>query len=91
MCLTEVDEYEHSGRDECLSECIYFVVGADSHPCFKCKAASTATNVTRRCSVSDCGRYYHADCVDNDVCPLHSCAMCRACHSPDNTDAKSCK
>ena len=76
---------------------VCLMVGAGSHPCFKCKAPSTAANLTRRCAAGDCGRFYHAGCVDGDVCPLHRCATCHACRpadkesSSDAADEKSRK
>ena len=54
--------------------------GAGSHPCFKCKTASSAMSATKCCAARDCGRFYHAACIDGETCPLHSCATCSARH-----------
>jgi hypothetical protein len=55
------------------------------HTCFVCKESG---NSTRRCSVAQCGRYYHEDCIqkfpltrmekNSLICPLHTCATCAA-------------
>ncbi|XP_076470902.1 histone-lysine N-methyltransferase NSD2-like [Babylonia areolata] len=62
------------------SECL-----AGEHSCFSCKKMDKET---KRCSVSQCGKFYHEDCVKKlssarfegkgFVCPHHVCATCAA-------------
>jgi len=59
-----------------------------THTCFQCKKAD---DNTKRCSVAQCGRYYHNECVKDlrltrpdakgFICPLHTCTTCTV----DNT------
>lgn len=62
------------------SECL-----SGEHTCFSCKSKDKET---KRCSVSQCGKFYHEDCVKKlanarfegkgFVCPHHVCATCAA-------------
>ena len=55
------------------------------HPCFVCKKSD---NVTQKCGVALCGKFYHIDCVKQFpqarvegkgiTCPLHLCHTCIA-------------
>lgn len=55
------------------------------HSCFACKKQDKEV---RRCSVSQCGKFYHEECVKKlpqarmegkgFICPLHVCATCAA-------------
>lgn len=70
---TAVDNFK---CDECTT---------GNHSCFKCKKADAST---KKCSVSQCGKFYHEDCVKSlqyakcenksFTCPLHVCESCCA-------------
>ncbi|XP_046335260.2 histone-lysine N-methyltransferase NSD2-like isoform X2 [Haliotis rufescens] len=72
--------------DECQS---------GTHVCFSCKKSD---GEVRRCSVSQCGRFYHEECVvkypqshvegKKFTCPLHACATCV---SENNKNPKAAK
>ncbi|PVD31080.1 hypothetical protein C0Q70_10357 [Pomacea canaliculata] len=76
-CLKLEKEPEADFR---CSECC-----AGIHSCFACKKQDKEV---RRCSVSQCGKFYHEECVKKlpqarmegkgFICPLHVCATCAA-------------
>ena len=74
---------------------IFFFYYLGSHSCFKCKKADTST---KKCSVTQCGKYYHDDCVKSlqyakcenksFTCPLHVCESCCAEQSKKDKSSK---
>ncbi|XP_070256514.1 histone-lysine N-methyltransferase NSD2 isoform X2 [Myotis yumanensis] len=72
------------------SECVSGI-----HPCFVCKE-STAD--AKRCSVPQCGKFYHEACVRRFPltvfegrgfrCPLHGCVSCHASHPSSSRATK---
>ena len=73
---------------QAFSSCLYlliifFSMFPGTNKCFVCNKSS---NKPILCSVTDCGRFYHKNCIqptffnpDNQklICPLHSCMTCR--------------
>jgi hypothetical protein len=76
----------------------------NSHSCFVCKkkTLNSATDgsiaVTKKCTISSCGKYYHEECAranelfrkDQFVCSLHSCTTC-LCEALLNKEGSSSK
>lgn len=94
-CLGQTDEVEplaeqHLNKqdyicDECQNE---------RHECFACKLSYTddPNQVTKKCSIATCGKYYHEKCMKSSelfrkdssstankpayICPQHACNTC---------------
>ncbi|XP_059533444.1 histone-lysine N-methyltransferase NSD2 [Myotis daubentonii] len=72
------------------SECVSGI-----HSCFVCKESSADA---RRCSVPQCGKFYHEACVRRFPltvfegrgfrCPLHGCVSCHASHPSSSRATK---
>lgn len=69
-------------------KCIECTTG--QHKCFVC---SKHSDTVEKCTVKDCGRFYHVDCLtryphkkteSSFTCPLHFCLTCFNDHDEDN-------
>lgn len=83
-CLGDLKVESDSSEWKC-AECL-----SGKHRCFVC---SSDTEETTKCSMKDCGRFYHVNCLtkfphkkssDSFTCPLHFCLTCYNDHDEDN-------